>query len=273
MRFGNTVRFILLPITFAMVCIGCGLKSDTASNSPRSGSEAEMESCQFDSAPTVVRSLDDAVLQYWEVEDRALWFEPVLPTDSAYAAYRQQVEALGADQAQPEQYVPEGEQDNEGWRRELHNVAQAYGGAAGTVRPIACLEAVLFAYQNARYPQLDHPTEFLALVLRNQVEERHVLRVYFGAGDEMFPPKTVYGFDEVERDVAAGWTYVAMLHNHTIQDADGEARLGVPAPSVSDVQLLHGLVENYGLERVWVTNGFYTLDMPTDKLDRYLGPE
>ena len=100
-----------------------------------------------------------------------------------------------------------------------------------------------------------------------------MLRVYFGASSALFPPSEVYGLDEAGRDVASGWNYVAMLHNHTVQDADGQIRLGVPAPSVSDVQLLNGLVARHGLDQVWITNGVYTLETNSRDLDQYLGPE
>lgn len=99
------------------------------------------------------------------------------------------------------------------------------------------------------------------------------MRIYFGAGDELFPPKSVYGFDQVERDVADGWDYAVALHNHTFQDAEGWMRLGVPAPSISDIQLLNGLVERLGLDAAWVTNGIYTVEIPAADLGRYLGPE
>jgi len=232
-----------------------------------------VDDCRFPSEPVVIRVQDGAVLHYWEVEERALWSRPLLPTDSAYVRYRSRVEEVGADLARPPQFVPEDQRGNENWRRELHNVELAYSAEAGTLHPVHCLEALLFAHQNARHPQLDHPTEFIASVLRKPVGGRAVLRVYFGAGNDLFPPREVYGFDRVERDVSAGWEYVAMLHNHTVQDEAGQVRLGVPAPSVADVQLLRGLVESYGLERAWITNGFYTLDLSADDLTQYLGPE
>lgn len=242
-----------------------------ASTEVDAGSTAR--SCHFPSYPTVVKAPDNGLLQYWKLEKSALWLGPLLPTDSAYVRYRRRIEEAGADLAQPVQYVPEPERNSEQWRRELHNVETAYSGQAGTLRPVRCLEALLFAYQNTRHSQLERPTEFIASVLRKRIEGRTIFRLYFGAGDELFPPKEVYGFDEVERDVASGWEYVAMLHNHTIQDAGGELRLGVPAPSIADVQLLNSLVEDYGLERAWITNGLYTLDLSATDLAQYLGPE
>ena len=43
------------------------------------------------------------------------------------------------------------------------------------------------------------------------------LAVVFGAGLEMFPPKSVYGFDVVEEHLADGWRWWYAIHNHTIQ--------------------------------------------------------
>jgi len=221
----------------------------------------------------VILEEDNAVLLRWDMVDDALWSASQLPSDSAYQAYRRQIEEAGADQARPQQHVPEHQRDEAFWARELRNVELAYTTDAGTIRPVRCLDALLFAHQNARVRQLESPTEFLASVLRRTDGEKTRLRVYFGAGDELFPPKTVYGFDQVGHDVNDGWEYVAMLHNHTIQDANGEVRLGVPAPSISDVQLLNGLIERVGLQEAWVTNGIYTVEIRAGDMVRYLGPE
>ena len=269
-----TTVLALLGLAASAVACSTGVNGRGRSPAPtRTPPPALIDECQFPSDPVVVRAQDGAVLQYWEVEENELWSRALLPADPAYLRYRRRVEDHGADQARPPQYVPEDQRGRESWRRELHNVERAYSTEAGTLRPVWCLDALLFAHQNARHPQLDRPTEFIASVLRKRVDGRTVLRVYFGAGDELFPPREVYGFDQVEDDVSAGWEYAVMLHNHTVQDADGRVRLGVPAPSVSDVQLIRSLVERYGLERAWITNGFYTLDLPADGLDAYLGPE
>ncbi len=84
------------------------------------------------------------------------------------------------------------------------------------------------------------------------------VRVYVGAGSEMFPPKAVYGLVQVEGDVADGWQLVAVLHNHTIQTHGGKPALGQPVPSTSDVALLRGLAAKLGMREARVTNGVYT---------------
>jgi hypothetical protein len=93
--------------------------------------------------------------------------------------------------------------------------------------------------------------EFVAHILRR--DDR--LKVYFGASDLMFPPGNFYGLEETAAEVAAGWRYWVVLHNHTVRTLDGKPALGMPAPSTSDVQLFRGLVQNLGLREVWVTNG------------------
>jgi hypothetical protein len=128
-----------------------------------------------------------------------------------------------------------------------------YAGS-GEVRRIRCLEAALFALQDARYSELTRPTEFIAHILRRNDR----LKVYFGASDQMFPPKNFYGLEEVAAEVKAGWQYWVVLHNHTVRTLDGRPALGMPAPSTSDVQLFKGLIENLGLREVWITNGMYT---------------
>lgn len=229
--------------------------------------------CTFPSSPTLIREDGAARLVMWEVDEDELWSSSRLPADDLYQQYRRQLEVAGADQMHPAQHVPEEQQGEAFWARELHNVELAYSGTAGTLRPVRCLDALLFATQNARVRQLVHPTEFLASILRKTMNGDSRLRIYLGAGDELYPPKSVYGFDLVERDVADGWEYAAMLHNHTLQEVEGQVRLGVPAPSISDVQLLRGLVERADLDYAWITNGVYTLEVMAPDLGLYQGPD
>ncbi len=206
-------------------------------------------------APSVLQRDGDAMLQAWELPATQLWFENTLPVAAGYDAYRAAIRAAGGDQARPvaDPPQPKDEAERELWRLEDLNSELMYTGG-GRVRAVQCLEAALFALQDARASQLTTPNEFIAHVLRKG--ER--LKVYFGGSDEAFPPKSVYGLDEVAADVAAGWTYWAILHNHTVRTRDGKPALGVPAPSTSDVELFRGLAARLGLREIWVTNGMYT---------------
>ena len=112
-------------------------------------------------------------------------------------------------------------------------------------------------------------TEFIAQVLQKETPDGARLRVYFGAGAEEFPPKTVYGFDQVEQDLKSGWSFYASLHNHTYEaDALGYS-LGHPGPSTVDVHLYSNVGRRLGLRWAWVTNGFYTGVVATDDLDLF----
>ena len=219
---------------------------------------------------TLLRADGSAVLQRWELPDHPVWFSEALPQSPGYAAYRTTIRAAGSDQPRPAVDVSAAQRapDSELWRREEANVALMYAGA-GDVRAVRCLEAALFALQDARYSQLTRPTEFVAHILRK--DDR--LRIYFGAGGEPFPPKSVYGIDEVATDVAAGWRYLVVLHNHTLQTRDGRSTLGVPVPSTSDVSLFAGLVARLGLREVWVTNGMYTGVVSAENLTKFIGRE
>jgi hypothetical protein len=135
-----------------------------------------------------------------------------------------------------------------------------------TIEPITCLDALLFAEQNARVAQLERPAEFLASVLKRRVMERDEVVVVFGAGSEGVPPASVHGFEIVDEYVTAGWRYWYLVHNHTRQ-ANGA--LGVPVPSTSDVRFVRSLAAQRGLERVRVTNGFYTFDASIAEISRF----
>lgn len=206
-----------------------------------------------------------SVLRVWTFFLEEIHSRMVLPDDPWLIAYRTAIRSEGAFERYPALHVPSplNEAEADLWRDEGFNNDLAYRGEVGSIEPIACLDALLFAEQNARVPQLERPTEFLASVLRRGAEEGEEVVVIFGAGSEMFPPRTVYGFDVVDEYLARGWRYWYVLHNHTRQ---GNGALGVPVPSASDVRLARNLAAERGLERVRVTNGFYTFDAAVDEM-------
>ncbi len=233
------------------------------------------ERCDPLGAPTLVRNAGAAVLQYWELEDRPVLYSPVLPDDPMYARFRAAIHAAKADIEHPiaDAPVAKSDEERELWRKEDANKALAYSGRGGEIRPIHCLEAALFAYQNARYSELTQPTELMASIVAKQVAGKRMLRVYFTAGDTMFPPKQLYAFPEVERDIAMGWEYLVMLHNHTVQKHGDQPALGVTVPSASDIQLLRHLAEDDKLQSGWVTNGVYTIEVPASAFGTYVARE
>ena len=232
-----------------------------------SGQDAPMLACELPE-PTVLRQDGAAVLHRWELPVAGPWFSETLPQAAGYLAYRAAIRGAGGDLPRPiaDTPTPTNEADRELWRREDLNVAAMYAGA-GEVRPIRCLEAALFAVHDARYPALTRPTEFIAHVLRADGR----LRLYLGASDQPFPPATVYGMDEVAADMAAGWVYCVVLHNHTIRTRDGRPALGVPVPSTSDVDFFRTLAVRLGVREVWVTNGMYTGVVAAPDLARFSG--
>lgn len=233
------------------------------------------EHCTFGTEPTLVKRTGEMLLQYWQFGERDVFKKSVLPEDVAYEQFRTQIENLGADQIHPvvDMFIPKNDEETEIWRREEHNQKLSYSGNHGQLRPIHCLEALLFSYQNARYSQLSHPTEFIVSILRKHSGSQNELRVYFAAGESMYPDKEFYGFDQVEKAIAEGWEFSVMLHNHTIQKNDDLPALGVPSLSTSDVDLLRSLVAKHGLQSAQVTNGIYTINVPASEFDLYLGRE
>jgi hypothetical protein len=218
--------------------------------------------------PDTVRTDGNAVLLVWEFPDDPIYSSFVLPADSAYLAFRESIRADGADLKHPvsDQPTPSTAEEAALWSDERFNSDLARSGEAGIIETIRCLDALLFAFQHGRVSQLAQPTEFLASVLRKEVNGEYRLAVVFGAGDEMFPPKTVYGFDVVDDYGARGWLYWYALHNHTIQRIADRLALGTPALSTSDVQLTRNLAAGSGLESARVTNGFFTYSVPSTEL-------
>jgi hypothetical protein len=264
----NLLLGALLLVSFA-----CGQVKEQPTPEQAAVAQETDASCVLEAEPRVLERQGSAVLLVWELEPRAIWSEAVLPEAEALATYRQAIIDADAVQFRPTADPPDirTDEEREIWRREFANVDLAYGGTAGTIRPIRCLEALFFAYQTARFPELTHPTEFIVSVTRREVEGRTEVKAYFSGSDELFPPKALYGFDRAEQDVADGWEFWFVLHNHTVQTNQGRPALGTPVPSASDVDLSRSLAEELGLQSIRVTNGFFTIDIPAPALAMYEG--
>jgi hypothetical protein len=208
------------------------------------------------------------VLLRWDVADAAVLHGETLPDAPGYAAYRAAIRDAGGDRSRPihDPHQPADEREREVWRREAANAALVHDG--GLVRPVRCLEAALFAHQDARYSELTHPTELVATILRKGDR----LRIYAGGSDQMFPPGRFYGIDEARADAADGWDFWVILHNHTVQRHDGKPALGSPAPSTNDVHLVRNLLEDTPVREIWVTNGMYTGVVPAERIVDFHGP-
>lgn len=260
-------------LVVAAACASSSSDGSRARSSSQDGAPRASSACSFDVSPTVLARDGTAILQMWIVADSDVWGSAVLPDDADFLAYRRAIEGAGAALRRPVADPPQPATDAERalWDAEARNVDVAFSGRAGEVRPVRCLDALLFATQNARYSQLSHPTEFIAAILRRRDRGRDVLKIYFTAGDMMFPPPALIPTDRIRQDRSAGWTLEAILHNHTVQTYRGRPALGVPAPSTSDVDLLRSLASGMGLQGAWVTNGFYTVEIPAALLDAYEG--
>jgi hypothetical protein len=230
-----------------------------------STSEPIDRDCFLPSPPRTLLEEDGVVLKVWSFAFAEVHSRSVLPADSGLLAYRAAVRANGSDVRRPRLHVPSNSAaaQAEMWRDEAHNNGLAFSGAVGSIDPISCLDALMFAEQNARVPQLDQPSEFLASVLRRGDREPKEVIIVFGAGNNMFPPKSAYGLEVVDEYLARGWTYWYVLHNHPRQP-NGDA--GIPAPSTVDVQFVRALAKDKGLESVRVTNGFYTFSASVAQL-------
>jgi hypothetical protein len=245
-------------------------QADSAASGRRNGDDPVDARCAWPGPPTTLRRDGDAVLLEWRFPDAEIYSEKVIPADSAFLAYRAAVRADGAALRQPVADAPEPRDEAEAanWRDEQVNAELALSGEVGTIERIDCLGALLFAFQNTRVPQLVRPTEFVASVLRREAPGGAQLIVVFGAGDEMYPPKSVYGTDVAERYVAEGWRWLYVIHDHTLQRNGDRIALGTPTLSTSDVQLMRGLAADHGLESARVTNGFYTFSVAAGDIGR-----
>jgi len=140
------------------------------------------------------------------------------------------------------------------------NALLIHTGTIGHVRPINTLEAHILNYQLVKYPFIGHPTEFHGFIAYNAAKKSY--RVYFGASDQPWPPHPDLLLDQLDEDVKNGWQLKYHLHNH--YEPASNNYLGILAPSMADAQYFKMLSEQYNVEAALITNGLYTVEIPSE---------
>jgi hypothetical protein len=215
-----------------------------------------------DVSPVVLGTKGNEVFQYWEFEDKPLYWEVDPKAGIALKSYRDSLElVLGKDifktavQKEANQSKDDTLPDSvNGDRMNAHLV---HSGRIGKIRSLNLLEAELLSYQLDRYPLLSHPTEFHGFILTND-SLKH-LRVYFAASDQPWPPKPSVIIESIKTDLKQGWKLSYHLHNHYEPKANNY--VGILAPSMADAQFFRFLNEDFGLTKALVTNGFHTVEI------------
>lgn len=235
-------------------------------------SPAPPSACALDPASRVIPIEDPRPGELHEIHDLAdapaLWTSA--PPSAERDAYRRGVAArvgsLAPRDLLTRQRAIYAAIETPGAARDAHNGAAVLDGRAGSIGPVSCLEALLWERQAARYPMLEHPTEFGAFILRGEGR----VRIYFSAADLVGQKIRSAVTDLVAEDTRRGYTLVAHLHNHPFllgrvpgdrmwtTEATRDDIAGALAPSATDVQFYRRLREGMGLPAAWVTNGLDT---------------
>jgi hypothetical protein len=226
------------------------------------GCSAPGPGCDLSAAPTAILSDSSRVLQYWILEDRPVFQSSALPDSPALRAFRNEVSArVDTD---PRTLLRTQLSHVEGG--DAANVRAVLDGEAGRIRPMRCLEALLFAVQAERTvsqgsSMFERPTEFAAWIL----ERDGALKIWYFTVDQ----PGIGGLAPVHGMVAAdqeqGWMVRQLLHNHNFFPEE-EGVLGGVVPSVSDVGYYRIIMAQYGAPLASITNGFHTLDLGVEDL-------
>jgi hypothetical protein len=216
----------------------------------------------------------------YELEDTPELWAP-LPDDDLVASYRARVTARLNGNVSPRDLLLRQRAimeaiGTERARGDAENATLLLEGRAGSIRPAACLESLLFREQARRYPMLEHPSEFGAFVLRG----RGRVRVYFSSLETVGAKVRHEVNDRIRADGAAGFEVLAHVHNHTFMfdRVPGDRMWTLPetvadvggalAPSTTDVHFYRSMRESLGLRGAWVTNGLNTAQFSASDFDR-----
>ena len=145
------------------------------------------------------------------------------------------------------------------------NAGLVHSGQVGHIRAMNFLESELLNYQLNRYPLLSHPTEFHGFILLQ--DSLKLVRVYFTASDQPWPPKPKVILEAIKQDLLNGWKLQYHLHNH--YEPKSNNYVGILAPSLADAQYYMFLSDDYGLEWALITNGFNTVEIKKEEFPKF----
>ena len=123
----------------------------------------------------------------------------------------------------------------------------------------------LLAYQAARFPLYEQPSEILALLVKRADTTADLVKVYIAADNDATLPKPILALSSVELDVAEGWRFYGVFHNHTFNHSEDRGKIPVAAPSAGDLEISVTLSQRLGLELIMVTDGFSTLELTAEE--------
>lgn len=222
--------------------------------------------CQW---PRDTRILDHGTSSTLEFTDGGALAVAGFPADGALERYRRSmVSRLDTDPRDPIALLRRQRRLFEAGRmyHELPVYDRIIAGTYGAIRPISCLEGLLYEYhltQRARAGRRG-VTEFLALLLRQPGGEGG-LRVLFAASDSDGGAYAAAMMPSLRDALATGWRFEATLHNHPFAPSRPDI-VGTTIPSAVDEATSRSWSETYGLRRMVITNGFSTWEVPTRDL-------
>lgn len=211
--------------------------------------------------PTVIAENGNELFQYWEIENCTHLWEYNLGEVPALMAYRDSVSKSIGDSVLNEMIRKERTQlepdDTHDSKDSLNNYDLIHKGYIGAIREINFIEAELLNYQISRFPLFSQPTEFHGFIVENDSLE--IVRIYFGASDQPWPPKPKPIISHLENALNNGWHLTSHLHNH--YEPASKNYLGVIAPSLADAQYFKALKARFNLPTALITNGFSTVSL------------
>ncbi len=223
--------------------------------------------------PTVLEKRGEEIFQLWEFKnDPSLWVTNFAQPTSIKLYKDSVIKILGKETFKHIQldlaYQNTSYKSENTKNGDSINVQLIHSKTIGKIRPINYLESQLLDYQISRYPLFNHPTEFHGFILTN--DSLNLVKVYFAASDQPWPPKANIILEALEIDLKKGWIFKYHLHNH--YEPKKNNYLGILAPSMTDVQYYLFLSEEYNLKEAIITNGFHTVEIQNEDFKKLKSP-
>jgi hypothetical protein len=224
--------------------------------------------------PVVIKINGVEIFQYWEFKNNSILWDTNYVSMQSLQSYRDSLEGILGKNTfnltlnniafQNKSYHSVNSKNGDSINAQL-----VHSKSLGRIRAINILEAQLLDYQLNRYPLLSHPTEFHGFILLQ--DSLNLVKVYFAASDQPWPPKPQIILEAIKKDLRQGWTFKYHLHNH--YEPKSNHYFGILAPSITDAQYYMFLSKEFNLEQALITNGFHTVEINRTEFQKFKSPD
>lgn len=228
--------------------------------------------CSFSSEPKILLERENIIVKVWTEKFKKVFESSNLVDDHNFDTYRFWVETktdtdqillLKRQRELYAQYFPDC----------VPRFDKLIAGEIGEIKEINCLESLLVATHNNRYPLKNTPSEFGGYYLIKKQNDKVNIKIYFTSNNVLSVNPSEMVENSIKEDIKTGWKVIFHIHNHPFIFSNTSGDYGgtiIPSgdKTYGDVSVFIKDRKKFGIKNALITNGFDTIYIDSKEFDQ-----